>query len=237
MQYYEDSHLLNEYLHYWRTSIDEYWQMITDDLPFNIRLVAILARLIPAFRKRAEHSTYHIMKDMVEKHKNGTAYWYQNRNDLRISAFYKDYDCYEDIPGWDSEIPDLDPDPEWRRLDHGYDEDKSKLTLADLKGAAAFRGGDCLASEWDGDMFTSLNWECAAGHQFLSKANTILKAGHWCPVCMAPPWDFDRQAGENPFFAQVWYADHDRDEGNLYTEESIHDILDADREWERRKST
>ena len=83
-------------------------------------------------------------------------------------------------------------------------------------------------------MFTSLDWKCAAGHEFQSKANTILKAGHWCPECMAPPWDFDRQAKENPFFAQVWNPDHDPDEDNFYAEEDIHDILDADLEWDNR---
>ena len=154
MQYYEDSHLLNEYLHYWRTSIDAYWIEITNDLPFNIRLVAFLARLIPAFSRKVEQSTYRIMKDMVENHKNGTAYWYRNRNDLRVSAFYKDYASYEEIPGWDEELPNVDPDPDWHSLDHGYDESKTTLSLADLQGAAAFRGGDCLAIEWDGDMFT-----------------------------------------------------------------------------------
>jgi hypothetical protein len=51
---------------------------------------------------------------------------------------------------------------------------------------------------------------------------------------MAPPWDFDQQAKVNPFLAQVWHADHDPDEDNFYSEESIHDILDADHEWDNR---
>jgi nucleoside-diphosphate-sugar epimerase len=234
MQYYEDSHLLNEYLHYWRTSLDEYWQEIAKDLPFNLKVVAFLSRLLPFFRKRVEKSTYTVMKDMAENHKNGTAHWYQNRNDQRISAFYKDYETYESIPGWRMNMPDLDPNPEWRRLDHGYDESKSRLELSDLQGAAEFRGGKYLSGEWDGDMFATLDWKCAAMHEFQSKANTILKAGHWCPECIAPPWDFDRQAKSNPFFAQVWYADHDQEEQNFFSAESIHDILNADHEWARR---
>jgi hypothetical protein len=175
-----------------------------------------------------------MMKKKVENHKNGTAYWYRNRNDLRISAFYKDYASYESIPDWGVEMPDFDPDPDWHRLDHGYDETKTSLDIGDLHGAAAFRGGECLAGEWDGDMFATLDWKCAAKHDFRAKANTILKAGHWCPQCMAPPWDFDQQAKINPFLAQVWHADHDPDEDNFYSEESIHDILDADRDWEKR---
>ena len=237
MQYYEDSYILNEYLHYWRDSMDDYWQVITSDLPFNLKVVAFLARTIPAFRKSVEKATYKINKDMAENHKNGTAYWFKNRNDLRISAFFKSYEDYESIPDWGVNMPDLDPDPEWHRLNHGYDESKAHLSLSDLQGAAEFRGGECMSGEWDGDLNATLNWKCAFEHEFKAKPNTILKAGHWCPQCMAPPWDFDQQARVNPFFAQVWYADHDQDEQNYYSEESIHDIVNADREWaERTKS-
>ena len=237
MQYYEDSHLLNEYLHYWRTSLDDYWSEIVGDLPFNLKVVAFLARLLPFFRKQVEQSTYARMKDMAENHKNGSGHWFRNRNDGRISAFFKDYETYQAIPNWGQDMPDMSLEPEWHRLDHGYDETKPQLELSDLQGAADFRGGECLASEWDGDMFAALDWKCSAEHEFQAKPNTILKAGHWCPGCMAPPWDFDQQAKSNPFFAQVWYADHDQDEQNYYSEESINDIQNADREWvERRRS-
>jgi hypothetical protein len=204
-------------------------------MPLHLRFVAFLSRLFPAFRKKVEQSAYNLMKNLVENHRNGTAFWYQNRNDQRISAFYKDYGTYEAIPEWDDEYFDIEPDPAWRRLDHGYDETKSLLALSDLQAAAAYRGGECLADEWDSDMFTSLDWHCASGHEFQAKPNTILKAGHWCPECMAPPWDFDKQAEDNPFFAQVWYADHDSDEEKFFAEECFRDILDADSEWAQRE--
>jgi hypothetical protein len=54
---------------------------------------------------------------------------------------------------------------------------------------------------------------------------------------MVPPWNFDQQARGNPFFAQVWYADHDQDEQNNYAEESIHDIVNADLEWQQRNTS
>jgi hypothetical protein len=235
MQYYEDSHQLNKHLNYWRTSIDDYWQEISKDMPLNLRFVAFLSRLFPAFRKKVEQSAYNLMKNLVENHRNGTAFWYQNRNDQRISAFYKDYGTYEAIPEWDDEDFDVEPDPAWRRLDHGYDETKSLLALSDLQAAAVYRGGECLADEWNSDMFTSLDWQCASGHEFQARPNTILKAGHWCPECMAPPWDFDKQAEDNPFFAQVWYADHDTHEEKFFAEECFRDILDADSEWAQRE--
>lgn len=88
-------------------------------------------------------------------------------------------------------MPDLDPEPEWQRLDQGYDESKTSLELSDLCAAAAYRGGECLVNQWDGDLYAPMDWKCAFGHELQAKPNTILKAGHWCPQCITPPWDFD----------------------------------------------
>jgi len=81
-----------------------------------------------------------------------------------------------------------------------------------------------------------LNWRCAFGHEFIAKAFTILKAGHWCPVCVKPPWNGDEQARKNPFFAQVWCASHDPEENNNYSMESVEDILAADELYRNRKN-
>ncbi len=228
MQYYEDSHVLNEYLHHWRDDMDTYWEALTASMPPPMKALAFLCRRVPPVRRQAERVTYRMMRDWAENHRNGTAFWYKQRCELRISAFYKDYETYESIPGWGIDMPQLDPEPEWRRLDHGYDESKEQLALADLQGAARFRGGECLSDEWDGDMYSPVAWKCAFDHEFTGRPNTILKAGHWCPVCVAPPWNFDAIARHNPFFAQVWYPNHDEDEGNWYGEDCIQDIAGAD---------
>jgi hypothetical protein len=149
---------------------------------------------------------------------------------MRITAFYKDYETYESIPGWGLDMPQLNPEPEWHRLDHGYDESKGTLDIDDLHGSAEFRGGRCLSEEWDGDMYGSVEWECSAGHRFRGRPATILKAGHWCPECVPPPWNFDEEARRNPFFAQVWYPNHDREENNFYAEDCIQDISCADQD-------
>ncbi len=232
MQYYEDSHVLNEYLDFWRDSLDDYWRLLARDMPASMKLLAFLCRRIPALRRRVEKATYNLMKDMVENHRNGTVYWYKHRNDLRITAFFKDYASYEAIPGWGVAMPQLAPEPAWHQLDHGYDEAKPQLALADLQAAARFRGGECLATEWDGDLYTTLAWRCAFDHEFTGKPYTILKAGHWCPVCVAPPWNFDEQARRNPFFAQVWYPNHDPEENNFYPEDCTQDIVCAD--WDKK---
>jgi hypothetical protein len=56
----------------------------------------------------------------------------------------------------------------------------------------------------------------------------VLKAGHWCPQCTPPPWNYDEIAKVNPSFAQVWYLNHDKDESNFYPEDCYTDIVKYD---------
>jgi len=228
MQYYEDSGVLNEYLHFWRDSLEDYWRAVAADMPWTMKALAALCRRVPAVRRQAQKRTYQIMRHMAEGHRNGTAYWYAHRNDLRMTAFFGGYAAYEAIPDWGVDMPPLDPDPPWTRLDRGYDENRLRLELADLREAAAFRGGVCLAEGWDGDLYETLTWRCAQGHQFVARPYTVLKAGHGCPECAPPPWEYDREARRNPFFAQVWYPNHGRDEDNVYPEDCTLDIVCAD---------
>ena len=122
-------------------------------------------------------------------------------------------------------------------LDHGYDEQKPKalFTIEDMQKAAAFRGGKCLTTTldiqhstldkpdtiWD----TPLEWQCAEGHTFTATPRLVLLGGHWCEECMpypykdepnARPWQWDKVARKNPFFAQLWAPLHDENEDNVY---------------------
>ena len=230
MQYYLDSHVLNDYLHFWRDSLESYWRLLASDMPASLKTVALLCLRVPAIRKQVEKAVWETNRKMVEEHRNGTAYWHQHRNDRRISAFYKDYATYESIPHWGSGAPLRCPQPDKRQLDHGYDESKARLELSDLQGAAKLRGGACLETAWDGDLYATLRWRCAQGHAFSGKPYTLLKAGHWCPQCTPPPWDYDAEARRNPFFAQVWYPNHDPDENNSYPVDCTQDIVCADQD-------
>jgi nucleoside-diphosphate-sugar epimerase len=223
LQYYHDSHILDSYLHFWRDSMDSFWRALYDDAPAAIRALAGLCRARPV-RRAAEAATHRVMRHMAEEHRNGPVFWYKHRNDLRISAFFRDYAAYEAIPDWGVDMPQLTPEPECQMLNHGYDESKATLDLDDLRGAAAFRGGECLSSGWGGDLYAVQPWRCAVGHEFTARPYTVLKAGHWCPECLAPPWNYDEEARRNPFFAQVWYPNHDLSERNLYAAECIRDI-------------
>lgn len=234
MQYYEDSYILNGYLRYWRDTLESYRRAIDEDTPFTMKMVSFLARKFPSFRKQVEAGAYASNKKMAETHRNSPRYWYTQRNDMRITAFFKSYEDYEQLGKWDVNMPNLDPNAPAKRLDHGYDEHRDGVGSSDLQSAARFRGGKLVSRKWDGDVYSPLKWECAFGHTFEARPFTVLKAGHWCPTCEAT-WNGDEQAKENPFFAQVWYADHDPDEQNAYPDDCINDIKDADREYATNK--
>jgi hypothetical protein len=101
------------------------------------------------------------------------------------------------------------------RIDHGYDETKpeSELSLSDVEGAAESRGGTCLSGSMEkGDWTTRLSFRCAFGHDFEASPRLVLEGGHGCPECERRSWNYHAIAKVNPFFAQVLYPLHRRDE-------------------------
>jgi len=160
-----------------------------------------------------------------------TMYWVDRNMEMRITAFFKTKEDWSAIPDWDTDMPEDPRRIEPVRLDHGYDESKpvEELHLEDMRKAAEFRGGECLSGEMErGDLLSRLGWKCAFGHTFEAAPNTVLKGGHWCPECAPPGWNYDEEARRNPFFAQVWYPNHDRDEHNIYPEDCWKDILEQE---------
>ncbi len=133
LHYFEDSHLLNNYLHYWRDSLPAYWQHLKANQPAGFKFLASLCRRLPLLRRLVEKSTCSRLTRLAEKHRNGTAYWRQNRNDQRIRAFYGNYKAYDAIAEWNG-TSQIDAMPTWNRLDHGYDENKA------FSGAGRFAG-------------------------------------------------------------------------------------------------
>lgn len=223
MQFYEDSGVLDGFIHNWGDSIDTYREMVRKSFPWYMKLVAALNRSLPPFRRMVERQTRRHLKALCER-KDGTLGWLNNNMELRIKAFFGSREAMEKIPDWGDDMPDTRHDAPFTRLDHGYDESKKRLDLSDLAGAAKFRGGELLSGEWNGDLYSGLRWRCAFGHEFGSKPYTVIKAGHWCPECTAPPWNYDEIAHRNPFFAQVWYPNHGREECNFYPEDCYTDI-------------
>lgn len=213
--WFTDADILENYLHF-RGNVpsDMYFKQLRKQIPRYFTLV----KIIPAFLIKA------VMFVLVNDKKNGTMSWIKQRNQARISAYFGSYEKWKQIPTWKTYQP-VKAENKPIILNHGYDENKAtaELDMDDMKQAALFRGGRCLSENMiKGDMATPLEWECQFGHRFTASPALALLGGHWCPHCFPTPYNFDAIAKGNPFFAQAWYASHDKDEHNVY-DESIFD--------------
>ena len=228
--WFEDSKVLNDYLDFQRHSFDDYW----DEVASKYKYFALAKIFPPRFISALA------LKPLL-KNNNAPKYWLKHGLEGRVIAACGGMEKFKSASkSWDdfnvlckNKNPDtgefIDYDDMRRedkivengyRLDHGYDETKpnAELDIEDMQAAAAFRGGKCISETMQkGDLYTKLEWECHDGHRFFASPYTILKAGHWCPECSMPsPWDYDRLAKDNPFYAQIWYDTHDKDENNVY---------------------
>ena len=159
------------------------------------------------------------MKQIAYDKRFGTLTWIKNHDKDRLSAYFGSYEEWKKLPTKWEETDLSRPSEVKTYLNHGYDESKptEELDIEDMKKAAVFRGGECLSETMEkGDLFTPLKWKCACGHEFTMTPNTVLKGGHWCPECDPLPWEYDKIAKVNPFFAQVWYPLHSKEENNRY---------------------
>lgn len=215
-QWYEDSDVLEDFLHFRSGSVKDFLDEFKESAPFKMKL----AKYVPSFIIKK-----FIMEPVANK-KLGTLHWIKNNDQKRISAFFGSKKKWEEIKTW-REYQEHEPFKKAVMLDHGYDENKpkSELGLKDMQQAAEFRGGKCLSESMrKGDLTTKLNWSCAFGHKFKGSPTLVLLGGHWCPDCLPAPWNYDEEARRNPFFAQVWHLFHDKDDENYYDESILDDI-------------
>lgn len=211
-QWYTDADELEKYLHFRNNvPVKEYFNRLAKNTPFYFKLSGAVPKSI--IKK-------YMMRPIAYSPKFGTQAWIDNGMRDRVTAYYGSYEKYNAIGTWknfDIVIPDK---YDMSYLDHGYDETKpfDELTIDDMRKAAQFRGGECLADELGADMYSPIKWKCSCGHEFEMSPNLVLKGGHWCPDCLPMPWNYDEIAKNNPFFAQVWYAHHDKSESEVYDE-------------------
>lgn len=177
--------------------VDEYFRSMAKKAPWWIAF----APLAPAFIVKM------MMKKVAHTPKLGTLYWLEhNEFEDRIKAFFGSRKAQAEIGGW----KDMDlsrPSDEVVMLNHGYDETKpvDELDIDDMRKAAEFRGGKCLSESMNKGMLDEpLEWECAFGHKFRMRPNSVLKGGHWCEKCLPAPWNYDEESKRNPFMAQLW---------------------------------
>lgn len=195
--WYLDSDRLEEMLPFRsRMDADQYFRDMARRLPAYFKL----ARIVPAPLIKAA------MKMVAKKKPLGTLSWTSGRDPQRTRRFFGSDQLRDQISAW-KDFNLQPPSAEPLLLDHGYDESKpeSQLELADMQAAARFRGGRCLSETMEqGDLSTSLEWECGAGHRFKATPTTVLLGGHWCPECFQTHRDYASEAEFNPFLRQLF---------------------------------
>lgn len=216
-----DGDALQSLFSYQRDGVEEVWR----DIAARHRIYR-LARLIPP---KLITSTFF---RRLLSHPNSPMRWKREGDRARVFAFYGSPDGKAGIPQRWEDVPlmakgdfgDYDALRDERRaaaegglLSHGFDDAKppETWTAQDCAAAAAFRGGAFEEPSFAG-AYAPARWRCHAGHRFAATPYTVMGAGHWCPECAPRPWDFDAQAKHNPFYAQVWYDTHARDEDVVY---------------------
>ena len=226
-QWYYDGDELEKYCHFRaNVPVKDYFKSMMDQVAPYFKL-AFLAKPIAGALKGT------FMKSLCHKEIYGTMWWVENNVEERMNAYFGGMEEWKKLPDkWENYKVIIPSKKKTSQdviiLDHGYDESKKveDITLDDLKKAAAFRGGECLATESEYvDFYTPIKWKCARGHEFMMSANLVLKGGHWCPEEIPTNeegkkfcWDYDTEAKLNPFFNQVWAPLHSADENNVYTE-------------------
>ena len=214
--WFSDAGELESLFCFQRDGVHEYWQEIGKAHPLFSLGKAVPPELIYEF----------LFKRLLAMDGSPTK-WIKDGDEARITAYFGGKEGVETLPKrWeDVHIACKQPDFEKKKkgegvelLSHGFDDTKpmSEWTIEDAKSAAKFRGGECLSDEMP-SLRAPLKWKCAEGHTFEASALTVLRAGHWCPHCSYPrPWKFDLLAKKNPYYAQVWYDSHRRDEDLIY---------------------
>ena len=215
-QWYYDGDLLEHYCHF-RANIPvkEYFKNMMNQVESFYKLAFLGKPWAPLLK----HTW---MKKIAQTEEYGTLWWAEHNVPERMSAYYGSLEQFNKLPRSWKEFDIIIPSKKTSSnevvlLNHGYDENKlfDTLTIEDLQKAAAFRGGQCLAETIE-DMYTPVKWKSARGNEFEMSPNLVLRGGHWCPAELPWPWDYDTEAKINPFFAQVWYPLHEKDEHNIY---------------------
>lgn len=216
--WFYDGDELEKYFSYQRDGVHEYWKEIGKQ-----HKIYALGKCVP---KGLIH--FFLFRRLL-KHPNSPMTWVKNGDEARAKATFGSLEAAKALsPDWKDyklmakgDFGDYDALRDKQNavlLSHGYDENKpmADWTMEDLRAAAHFRGGE-VVSETMGGLYQKITWKCHMGHEFAASPFTVLRGGQWCPVCCQPdPWRFGKLAKDIPFFAQVWYDSHDREDDAVY---------------------
>lgn len=195
---YEDSWVLNDYLGHWRHSLEDHYKQAEKASPWYLKAAG---RIAPSFIVKA------FIKRMADPLK-----WIKSSDAEKIKAFFGSFDAWQRIPDWENSVyaQQKESTNSSPIIEIRVSAPEGSYTIKDMQELAGFRGGKCLSTEYV-EIKTKLKWRCAVGHEWLATTK-LLKTGHWCPECAAPPWDYDVQAKVDPALAAIYYNNHERTE-------------------------
>ena len=219
--WFYDSDELNDFLEFRTETCEDFWKRLGKKYGYFKLAKIVPSGLISAFAIKR-----------LFKNTNSPAYWLKHGKNGRIKAFFGGKEQYSKIPDKWENYPllcegklengdEVDYESLKKKenaapvlLNHGYDDKKplAEITLDDLQSAAEFRGGKCLQKTFDGALHEKALWKCREGHEFALTPYTVLKGGYWCPYCSEPkPWKYGSLA-DIPYFGQVYFNSHDKNE-------------------------
>lgn len=211
-QYYLDSDKLNDILEFRHDSMQYFYDAYLKNLGGLATASRILTKLPGGQILMGSIMKKRFLKTARTEH--GTVHFIENNMEEQIAAYWGSREAWEAIPPFKEWKPFTD----WNmvvHIDHGYDESKleEQLNFDDIKGAARFRGGECISKEMQtGNWSDKLKFRCAFEHEFEASPRLVLEGGHWCPHCERESWNYYERAKRDPFFAQVWNPLHGKDE-------------------------
>ena len=203
-QYYTDSDVLDQYLHFRCIPAEYYWAGVAGEIERMMKNPMIAAMMPTGEAMRAHNAE-------IAKKRMGYLWMKENHETDWINAFFGSEEEMNKERKIELHHPAEEPET---YLDHGYDEEKglAAQTKEDLEKAAAYRGGSFEDEAPGEDICKPVAWKCAFGHSFNMSVNAVLHGGHWCPECLRKSWNYPAIARKNPFYAQVWDTQHSKDE-------------------------
>lgn len=172
-QYYLDSDKLEDYFHFRRDTMEYFYQSYLDNLGALVPAAKVITKL-PGGQKFMGAMIKRTLKKQAVKER-GTLRFIEDNDLEKIDAYWGSKANWETIP---EKLSGMKKFSAWNKvikLDHGYDENKpaSELNIEDMKGAATFRGGECLSTEMEtGNWTDKIDFKCAFGH-------TLMPAPNW----------------------------------------------------------
>ncbi|MGZ4914613.1 MAG: NAD-dependent epimerase/dehydratase family protein [Halobacteriota archaeon] len=198
--WFADGDVLNNYLGHWRQTLDDHYAQVTDNIPFSLK---VGTRIGPKFLMRA------YLRRIADPLK-----WIERGDVENVKAFFGSRSAWERIPGWDTPPDGENLETSLKKREENYREDFQK-TIEGMEMLAATRGGRCNSNEYVDDA-VPLKWSCGRNHRWTASP-ALVRAGHWCPECAPPPWDYDAVAKVDPLIAQYHYANHSPEESQTVT--------------------